>query len=66
MPNPLASPADYETFVYALPDRYPSIERSSLVYILLLWSLSSRYLHLEHLRRIVAEAPTANEFAAIA
>lgn len=33
MPNPLASPADYEAFVYALPDRYPSIERSSLVYI---------------------------------
>jgi hypothetical protein len=33
MPNPLASPADYEAFVYALPDRYPSIGRSSLVYI---------------------------------
>jgi hypothetical protein len=33
MPNPLASPADYEAFVYALPERYSSIERSSLVYI---------------------------------
>ncbi len=33
MPAPLASPADYETFVYELPNRYPSIKRSSLVYI---------------------------------
>lgn len=33
MTSPLASPADYETFIYSLPDRYPVIERSSLVYI---------------------------------
>ena len=33
MPAPLASPTDYETFVYDLPNRYPSIECSSLVYI---------------------------------
>ena len=33
MPAPLTSPTDYETFVYDLPSRYPSIERSSLVYI---------------------------------
>ena len=33
MGNPLTSPADYQAFVYDLPNRYPSIERSSLVYI---------------------------------
>jgi hypothetical protein len=33
MANPLASPSEYETFVYDLPNRYSSIERSSLVYI---------------------------------
>lgn len=33
MPDPLSSPEAYETFVYALPDRYSSIQRSTLVYI---------------------------------
>lgn len=33
MTNPFASPADYSTFIHELPQRYASIERSSLVYI---------------------------------
>jgi len=33
MHNPLATPADYETFIYSLPERYVSIERALLVYI---------------------------------
>ena len=33
MPEPLSSPAAYQEFVYALPRRYPSIQRSTLVYI---------------------------------
>jgi len=33
MPDPLASPGAYEAFIYALPDRYASIRRSTLVYI---------------------------------
>lgn len=33
MPHPLAAPADYKAFIYGLPDRYASIERSLLVYI---------------------------------
>jgi hypothetical protein len=34
MPDPLSSPGDYETFVYTLTERFPSIRRSTLVYIL--------------------------------
>ncbi len=33
MGHPLATPADYEAFIYSLPERYTSIERSLLVYI---------------------------------
>jgi hypothetical protein len=33
MTSPLSSPAHYETFIYSLPDRYPVIKQSSLVYI---------------------------------
>lgn len=33
MPSPLASPADYESFVYGLPSRHSSIQRSTLIYI---------------------------------
>lgn len=33
MSNPFASPADYSTLIHELPQRYASIERSSLVYI---------------------------------
>ena len=33
MPNPLASPEAYQAFIYALPERYPSIRRSTLAYI---------------------------------
>ena len=33
MPNPLASPTDYEIFIYSLPEIYVSIEQSQLVYI---------------------------------
>ena len=33
MKNPLVSPADYSAFIYALPDRYPVIGYSSLVYV---------------------------------
>jgi hypothetical protein len=32
MRHPLATPADYEAFIYGLPDRYASIRRSLLVY----------------------------------
>ncbi len=34
MPDPLASPSAYEAFVYALPERYAFIRRSTLVYIM--------------------------------
>lgn len=33
MSQALTSASDYQAFIYALPDRYPSIERSTLVYI---------------------------------
>ena len=33
MNNPLASPSDYENFIDRLPNHYPFIKRSSLVYI---------------------------------
>ena len=33
MSNPLASPSEYSIFIHELPQRYTSIERSSLVYI---------------------------------
>jgi hypothetical protein len=33
MSNPLASPSDYSIFIHKLPQRYASIQRSSLVYI---------------------------------
>jgi len=33
MDNPLTSPSDYETFIYNLPNRYPFIKHSSLIYI---------------------------------
>jgi len=33
MPNPLTSPETYQAFIYALPQRYASIRRSTLVYI---------------------------------
>jgi hypothetical protein len=33
MPDPLSSPEAYQAFIYALPERYPSIRRSTLVYI---------------------------------
>lgn len=33
MLNPLSSPKVYEAFIYSLPERYPSIRRSTLVYI---------------------------------
>ena len=33
MPDPLASPSAYEVYIYALPDHYASIRRSTLVYI---------------------------------
>lgn len=33
MPNPLTSPETYQAFIYALPERYASIRRSTLVYI---------------------------------
>ena len=33
MPNLLSSPATYETYIYALPQQYPSILRSTLVYV---------------------------------
>ncbi len=31
--NPLSSPVEYALFIHSLPERYASIERSSLVYI---------------------------------
>jgi len=33
MNNPLASPSEYEDFIYHLPNRYPFIKHFSLVYI---------------------------------
>jgi len=33
MPDPLSSPAAYQAFIYALPERYSSVHRSTLVYI---------------------------------
>ncbi len=33
MSDPLSSPETYQAFIYALPERYPSIRRSTLVYI---------------------------------
>jgi len=33
MTSPLSSRAEYEALIYSLPDRYPSIRRSTLVYI---------------------------------
>lgn len=33
MADALASPSAYEVFIYALPDRYPAIGRSTLVYV---------------------------------
>ena len=33
MPDPLASARAYEEFIYSLPDRFPTIQRSTLVYI---------------------------------
>jgi hypothetical protein len=33
MPDPLSSPEAYQTFVYTLSERFPSIRRSALVYV---------------------------------
>lgn len=33
MPDPLSSPEAYQAFIYALPNRYASIQQSKLVYI---------------------------------
>ncbi len=33
MPNPLATPGAYQTFVYSLLERYASIQQSTLIYI---------------------------------
>lgn len=33
MPEPLSSPSAYAAFVHTLPERYPSIQHSTLVYI---------------------------------
>jgi hypothetical protein len=33
MPDPLASPSAYQAFVYSLPERYGTIQRSTLVYV---------------------------------
>jgi len=33
MPDPLSSPGAYQKFIYTLPGRCPSIQRSTLVYI---------------------------------
>jgi len=33
MPDPLSSPKVYQAFIYALSERYPSIRRSTLVYV---------------------------------
>lgn len=33
MPDPLSSAAVYEALIYSLPEQYPSIRRSTLVYI---------------------------------
>lgn len=29
----LSSPSEYQSFIYALPERYPAIQRSTLVYV---------------------------------
>jgi len=33
MPDPLSSPTAYQALIYALPEHYPSVRRSTLVYI---------------------------------
>ena len=33
MPDPLSSPETYQAFIYTLREHYPSIRRSTLVYI---------------------------------
>ena len=33
MPEPLSSPEAYQSFIYGLTERFPSIRRSTLVYI---------------------------------
>jgi hypothetical protein len=33
VPEPLSSPQAYQAFIYALPERYASIRRSTLVYV---------------------------------
>jgi len=33
MPDPLASPSVYAAFIYGLADRFPSIQRSTLIYV---------------------------------
>lgn len=33
MPEPLSSPETYQAFIYALPERYTQIRRSTLIYI---------------------------------
>jgi hypothetical protein len=33
MPDPLSSPEEYQAFVYNLPDRFPSIRQSTLIYV---------------------------------
>ncbi len=33
MPDPLASPSAYQAFIYLLPERYRTIQRSTLVYV---------------------------------
>lgn len=33
MPDPLATPGAYQAFIYSLPERYTSIQQSTLVYI---------------------------------
>jgi hypothetical protein len=33
MPDPLSSPAAYQALIYTLPEHYPSVRRSTLVYI---------------------------------
>lgn len=48
MSHPLASPPAYAAFIYDLPNRYPAIQRSSLVYIPL-GSLVSTHPHHKHI-----------------
>jgi hypothetical protein len=33
MPDPLSSPEEYQAFIYALPEQFPAVRRSTLVYI---------------------------------